>query len=215
MGSWQAAAESAGLPYPPPDDMEKLPTPLVISVDAACDAEPEVSQAVRNSGVYTLKGLVKYLLLFVGGMALGAFLWSGQRVTGKTPVKVPFCFLMQNRSLFYGRQFLTSAHFMTTEHGAYLSDPECPDDIVTFAYSSPSRNGSAEDTRDDRVATDIAAHSFADVAFTFIGTVKSYSRFRVAVDWTKDRILKIPIKRPTDLLLDQIVSVGAPRARDK
>lgn len=169
----------------------------------------------RNSGVSALKDLGKYLLFFVGGITLGAFLWSDQRRSTQTPIKVPFCFVMHNGSLFYGRQILTTGHLMTDVHGEYLADPECDDKVMTFDSSPSEINTEGEHALDIALTADMAAHRYADVTFTFVGTMRSNSRLRAMLDWTKDRVFKIPTKRPIDLELDQVMSVDTAKVRNE
>jgi hypothetical protein len=155
-----------------------------------------------------LKNLLKYMAVFLAGAAGGAFLWTGQHRSNATPIRVPICFLMQNKDLFDHRQILTTGHLMADLHGESLSDDKCPNGVLTFSSSQSNPSGDASRALASQVTASLGSHGYADIPITFVGTMRGQSKMKALAEWTRTVLFRRPARRPPDLTIDEIVAVS-------
>lgn len=115
------------------------------------------------------------------------------------PIRVDFCFLSRNSTMFYGQRVTSSAHLVRSVHGQELWNPACADDILTF------RVVGRDPKKDALRAAVFNGSSFADIPITFTATVNKPSKLdalRVSVL----RRFRIAATRREDLTVDVILS---------
>ncbi len=69
---------------------------------------------------------------FIAGVVITLLITRFQAPRMYEPVAADFCFLMQNNSLFVGREFVTQAEIQRGIEGAVLASPGCPERAATF-----------------------------------------------------------------------------------
>ena len=156
-----------------------------------------------------IKNALKYLAVFLAGIAAGMFLWSSPHQSTQTPIKVSICSVMQNRKLFDHRQILTTAHLITSIHGEFLSSDECPERVILFTSSLSSEDTGAR-MLDSQVSAAFEKHYDVDVPVTFVGTVRVRTRIENLTSWIEHHLFRQPVKLSPDLTIDQILAAGPP-----
>jgi len=151
-----------------------------------------------------VKKLVAYFVVLISGMILGAFLWSGEHRYGQTPIKVPICFVMQNKELFDHRRILTTGHLVVDLHGEFFWDDECHG-LLTFTSSASSVDSWRP--LESRLIADFSKQGRADIPVTFIGTIQSQSKMNTLALRTSE-FFRLRYKGAKDVTIDRIIAFG-------
>jgi hypothetical protein len=146
---------------------------------------------------------LRFLLLFVGGFAVGAFLYGRQNRPKETPIETPYCFFAHNTDLFANRQVLTSAQIWIGMHGmALVDDPGCSDGALGFTAASDI--GGKVDELNAKLRTE---RILGKLPVTFIGTLHVPSRIENAYRWARYHV-GLSVRPAPVVIINKVVSVG-------